>query len=305
MAKTSFSGPVIAFGQELVPPGLTTLSANRNPDRGPSMFDMGVAILDPRAAYAFYPGQAAGSQPVVGWLNSDVISVDFAPATLATTNIALAQATTGAALTLTAGAGVTGADSIIDASTGATVTGLLRIDAKPALIAYGSSALLNVWDPATVAGRAVSLTSAGNLSGINITVAGYDVYRMPMTCTLAGPNANTVNTLKGFKWIKSVTPSATMGGVTMSVGTADIFTFPLRADYFAYTYIIWDNIVQAVAQFTAADATNPATAATGDVRGKYTVTGNASNGTRRLQVFQTIAPASIGTVAGMLGITQV
>lgn len=131
--------------------------------------------------------------------------------------------------------------------------------------------------------RAVSLTSTSNLSGLNVTVVGFDYRGNLNTSTRAGPNNNTVNTLKAFKSVLSVTPSATNAG-TMSVGSSDIFGLPVVvADAGYITQAKWDNTLAANAgTLVVADATSPATAATGDVRGTYAQSGNASNGSRRL-----------------------
>jgi len=67
-------------------------------------------------------------------------------------------------------------------------------------------------------GRVISLTSAGNISGVNFTVAGLDIYGRSVTETRSGPNANTVNTTQEFWVVTSVTVNGAVGTNT-SVGT--------------------------------------------------------------------------------------
>lgn len=313
MAKSTVSGPLIVYGNEATPPGMSPRSANQNPDAGPSPFYGGTSILDPRAAYTFFPGQAANSPPVLSWIAPDIIALDFAPLIAATANIAALQTMTiNTPLTLaSATAGdVTAADPLRNALTGASLTAL-RIGARPAALPVGSSAMTSIWDVTTLGSRAVSITAGGtSLAAITFTVAGYDIYGYPQTEAITGPAAGTVNGKKTWKWISSVTPSAT-SGQTVSIGTADIFGFPIKAASFPYTQIYWNNIVQVLAQFTAPDLTSPATTITGDVRGTFTPSASAADGTKRLVVFITIPVANIAVttqaalLTGLYGVQPV
>lgn len=67
-------------------------------------------------------------------------------------------------------------------------------------------------------GRVITLTSAGNVSGVNFTITGTDVYGRSVSETLAGPNANTVSTTQEFASVTSVTVNGAVGTNT-SVGT--------------------------------------------------------------------------------------
>lgn len=67
-------------------------------------------------------------------------------------------------------------------------------------------------------GRVITLTSAGNVSGVNFTVAGTDVYGRTVSETLAGPNINTVSTTQEFASVTAVTVNGAVGTNT-SVGT--------------------------------------------------------------------------------------
>lgn len=69
-------------------------------------------------------------------------------------------------------------------------------------------------------GRPLSLTSTGNLSGINFSFAGTDVYGRTVTETRVGPNNNTVVTTQEFVTVSSVTADAAVGtAVVVGIGT--------------------------------------------------------------------------------------
>ncbi len=76
----------------------------------------------------------------------------------------------------------------------------------------------------------LSLTSAANLSGINMTIVGTNPDGDALTETRAGPNANTVETTAYFLTITSITAASTLGANTMDVGWVDevaSYSFPI------------------------------------------------------------------------------
>lgn len=323
MTITATDGPLITIGAESAlgspttivgatgAPGPYVSGVSENPDAGPNAFFAGSMFKDMRYRYKRGGGGVqAGGYPnqALGFIDQQLATIDLVPSSIATANIAaLAAPTLNIPMTLVAvsGAGITvetAAQTIL--ATGNVVpTGVLRIDAVPGWVSYGASGAMRGWNCAAV-GRAVSLTSASNLSGLNFTIRGYDVYGAPMTQTLAGPNNNTVNTTKCFKWIASVTPSATNAG-TVSVGTADIFEFPLLVRRFSQVEIWWNEAaITANTGFVTADTTSPATVSTGDTRGSYAVQ-SASDGVKRLEVTQRILPADIATLTAVFGQIQV
>lgn len=283
-----------------------------NPDAGPNVYYAGSLLKD--AYYRFkegggsllatgYPNQA------LGFVNNQQLTMAFVPSAIATANIAALQAPTlNTPLTLVAvaGAGITLTAAAITVLNSSQVVpkGVLQIDAAPAWEGFGTSGAIQAWNGAA-AGRCVSLTSVSNLSAINFTIRGYDIYGNPQTQTMAGPNNNTVNSLKAWKWITSVTPSGTNAG-TLSVGTADIFEFPLRELFFHDVLIYWNEaLITANTGIVAADVTNPATALTGSTRGTYAVQ-SASDGTKELVVYQRLGVGSLKTSPpslGMFGVT--
>lgn len=210
-----------------------------------------------------------------------IYSYNVIPLTLQTNNIAAAQTTAGAGnLTLTAGTGIT-------ANTNYTGPTRYQLDCP----------------------RGIAIASTGNLSAVNFTVNGWDIYDQPMTQTLAGPNNNTVTTTKAFYQITSIAVSAAVG-TNVTVGTSDLFGIPVAvADVGYLIKTAWNStLADDAGTFTAADTTSPATVSTGDVRGTYRPSANASNGTRRLvlHIHVTGAQASPNaTRASALGVPQV
>lgn len=295
MAYTHFSGPMIVY------------DGQNNPDsQGPSLAAWGQGLLDTRAPFAYQQGAAPGT-PFYGYLGGTLTLIDQAPSALAADNVAALEALTIATpmtLVSVSGAGITVGASVVNALTGATVTGLLAIDTAMApLYPTASGAGEALWDPAKAVSRALSLTSGSNLSGLTITARGYDLYGYPITCTRAGPNNTTVNFTKAMKYVASITPSATNAG-TMSVGTSDIYGLPLRADAFGYLTLYWNNaLITANTGFVAAVTTDPSTALLGDVRGTYAVQ-SASDATKKLQLFWRPKAANLSQT-GIWGISQV
>jgi hypothetical protein len=211
-----------------------------------------------------------------------IIFKNVIPLTLSTTNVATAVAqTANVPIALVAGTGTTAG-----------------------VAPDGSGRAVIVLDTP----RCVSLTSAGDLSGSTITVKGFDQYGQALTATRAGPNANTVNTLKAFVSVLSVT-SDTTSATTMSVGTSDIFGLPFVAVDAGYIISAkWAGVLaQNAGTFVVADTTSPATATTGDVRGTFAQSGSASNGTRRLVIAQHLDGTQCGqqaTQVALLGVKQ-
>jgi hypothetical protein len=223
----------------------------------------------------------AGSSPQtrgIGPLGREYV-YDIVPLTLGTTNVAALQALAGPGnLVLTAGTGVT------------------------AVQKAGFGTVLQFDVP-----RAVSLTSAGNDSTLTFTISGFDIYGQPMTQVITGPNATTVTTLKAFWQVLSIASSlATVANV--SAGTSDVLGVPVIISDAGYIDRAgWAGVLAADAgTFVAADATTPATGATGDVRGTYKPS-SATNGARRLVMGILLPSTAVGptaTRAGALGVTQ-
>jgi len=302
--KSTFTGPLISFGQRL-PPGESGIA---NPDLGPSSWVGGATFLDPRVGY---------NQTRKGWIG---VGVEYrrvlaqVPAALGGANLAALQnVATGVSLTLAAAsAGITvlGTGGLkVWASGNIVPAGALVLDGNPSLVNYGSpdpngKYSNNAYAISSMVARAVSVTGVAGGAGGAFTVRGYDVYGYPMAETItATAGATTVAGKKAFKFVTSVIPAFT-DAHNYSFGTTDVFGLPLRASNFHEVLLWWnDTLITANTGFVGADATNPATATTGDVRGTYAVQ-SASDGTKRLVAMIGPAQSTLATAIGLFGVTQ-
>jgi hypothetical protein len=80
--------------------------------------------------------------------------------------------------------------------------------------------------------RTVSLTSAGNASGVTFTIVGQDCYGRAVSESIAGPNITTVYTTNLFALVTSVTVGGALAAAT-SIGTGTTgSSLPFRTNYF-------------------------------------------------------------------------
>ena len=178
MSITANSGPYISFGQSTY--------ADYNPELAPSLFWGGAGILDPRAPFTYVPGQDFGAA-TAGFLGSTAITTyDYNPTVASVTAVAGAYtpSTTAAVNTLvssnSATTGVAVSQSITRQDTGATVTGLLALDACTQVTGYisnGTSGTAgNILIVSTASAALLSagmlITGTGISSGTNVVGAG-------------------------------------------------------------------------------------------------------------------------------------
>ena len=300
MTVKHMQGPLVVFGQA---------SGDYNPSLGISPMWGGGSMLDPRGSYQ--PGQdVTGDIPC--WSDNTFTVISQVPSALAAANIAPATAAvagTPLPLVTTSGAGITVGAKVTNLTTGAQAT-VLAIDSAMAVIAYGTDATVQCYDPRTAIALNVRATCAGNDTGGTLTVRGFSIYGEPMSEAIALGTAAVYAGKKAFKYILSATPSGTLSGNTISVGTGDVIGLPLRVDNFENIQIWYGApppaLVSAATGFLAADATSPATGTTGDVRGTYALQ-SASNGTNKLVVSigimpWNLAPNAVGVYAGLFGV---
>lgn len=166
------------------------------------------------------------------------------------------------------------------------------------------------FDPTQAISRCLSATGVSAGSGGTITFNGWDIYGQALTDTITlAAGINTVNTLKAFKYLKSVVPNFTDAN-NISIGTSDILGLTLRSDLFEQASIYDAGaLITANTGYVKADATSPATAATGDTRGTYALQ-TASNGTNRTVIyqypsFQQLARSGPTGYAPLFGVTPV
>jgi len=172
------------------------------------------------------------------------------------------------------------------------------------LIAAGTAVAL--WDPTQMLARCLRVvsSSASDTSAFTVTVRGWDVYGVPMTETIALNGTTPAYGKKAWKYVNTIQFNHAGGGTTtgtITLGTGDTFGIPLRADFFEYMSMYYNGAFLATngstnPLWTAADATTPATAITGDVRGTVQAGANGAgsssatspNGSIRLAVFMSI-----------------
>lgn len=304
MAKTAFAGPLVGYGTRQGP----AQGGSNNVDLGPGAFVGGNGFLDPRVGYNVTRKGWVG----VGTEYRRVLAQ--APATLgANTLAAAANVVSGTPMTLagaSTGITVVPTGGVVVAGSGNTVpAGSLVLDGLPSLVNYGTADSNgnfnnNAYAISSMIARAVSVLGVTAGAGGALTVRGYDIYGFPMSETItAAAGAGTTNGKKAFKFITSITPGFS-DAHNYAVGTTDIFGFPIKAAFFHET-MIWYNttLITAGTGFVAADATTPATATTGDVRGTYAVQ-SASDGTKRLSFAVGPSQSTIATAVGLFGQTQ-
>lgn len=224
---------------------------------------------------------AGGSSPMTRGIGplGRIFIYDQVPLAIVAASLAAAQTLAGAGnLTLKAGTGIT---AVVDAG------GVTRYQFDVP--------------------RCVAITSTSDLSAVNFTVKGYDVYGQAMTQTLAGGATATVVTKKAFFQVISIAASAAVAA-NASAQQSDTLGLPaLVADKGYAASIFWNGAAAAAANLTVGDAT-AASATTGDVRGTYNVGAiSASDGVKRFVMSILLPGAAVGpkaTRAGALGLTQ-
>lgn len=293
------SGPDVIFGQVQTQGTYpAAVQGDNNQGFAPSVAFGGMGLLDMRIPYN--PGQPRGT-PIPGWNGMDYLVVDQVPSSAATNAIASTQsATAGTAISLISASaqGIIPSVSLITATAG-TVTGLLSIEGSAALINYAPVAgSVQSYDPRTMLSRAVTLNNLGGTSDATTTytVVGFDVYGYRMTEQIIGATAQSsagaitsANGKKAFKYIQSVTPSGVSAATNMSVGTADIFGYPLIAYEYALTTTMWASASISGTGFTQYSTLATQTSTTPDIRGTYT-SSSASDSAKKLMMSVTVTP---------------
>lgn len=199
---------------------------------------------------------------------------------------------------------------VLNGTAGTVATGTITLQTtgpiSNTIPSLGSALAPYLWNPQALLSRCVAITAAAAASGTNVfTIKGYDIYGYPMIETItAAANTQTLGK-KAFKYIKSVTPSAT-DAQNYSVDTVDVFGFPLRSDFFGdvlinYSASLNPAVITANTGYVASVQTVP-TATTGDVRGTFVAVSGTN--TNRLMIRQTPQPYSVAQDAGLYGAAQ-
>ncbi len=325
MGITANSGPMVSYGITQTSTGGTT---EYNEERGPSLYDLGHGVLDPRYYFNYDPGNPVGTR-LYGFFGTRAL-VDYMPFTANSSAISGSSATVpvaGTALTLTPLASFGAIQTTIIAPETGTSTSVIAIDSTAAVVTYGTGGTIAIWNPAAGSGRVISLTKAStDATALVYTVNGRDMYGIKMTETITASTLSSVGIgRKAFKYISSIVPATTtINSTGVGVGFIDTFGFPLYTTYFGQTAVtvssapmvptsITLSSVNAVVASTVATATSTVP----DARGTYTssiatagTTTTIPAGTAvRITISQPITPAMTNSVtatdtSGMFGITQ-
>lgn len=308
MTITALSGPIVQFGTVMSSTGGGSIGGDmeHNEQRAPAVLDLGVAMLDPRAAYNYDPGTGV-TVPSVGLYFARGL-VDYVPTTLSTNAFVSATvvATGVTAFTLNAASSAAGtyATTITAPETGRATGALLAIDSTAAMLAFGTAGTINLWNPGAGSGRAVSITTSSSGDLGTYSVAGRDMYGFKMTETLAITQGTsnaagyTIIGQKAFKYISAISNTTTPTSTGVSIGIADTFGFPMLVPYTGQNASVFINatafssaggIGLSSANTVLGSTVATQTSTTPDVRGVYK-SSVASNNTLRLQM--TITPAA-------------
>jgi len=80
--------------------------------------------------------------------------------------------------------------------------------------------------------RKITLTSTGNISGVNFTIVGKNYQTVAVTEVLAGPNNNTVTSVNNYYEIDSITANGAVGTATSAgIGTTGVTAWVLGDHY--------------------------------------------------------------------------
>lgn len=302
MPITRLSGPLIVPGTLGPSPG-----GDSNDTPGPSAFAHGIGVVDTR----FMPGNSPDITAVLPqWYSTNsIIVVDQVPTLLSAVNLVPAAVpVVGTPMTLAAAAtGITVLASAfsLGGSFPTVPAKALVIDGNPAVVSMGPFAGgISTYDPRVAVARNVRVTCAGDETGNTMLIVGADLYGVLTHETIALGTAGVYSGKKAFKFFISATLTGTASGSNVSVGTGDVYGFPMASWTFELMYIQWAaTLITASTGYVAALAlATPSTATTADVRGTYAVQ-SASDTSKRLFVQLSPAPWSL-TQAGLFGNTQ-
>lgn len=318
MTITAPSGPLVAFGITQSSTGAPLGQVqDYNSQRGPSLFDLGHGMLDPRAFYTYQPG-ADVSYDVMGFYREQG-TVDFTPSSASSNAFAVSSASTptsGGTITLTpSSAKGTYLTTIVAPETGIAVT-VIAIDSTAAGLPFGQDGTINLWNPGAGTGRCISITTSSSGDAGTYSIAGRDMYGYKMTETIATSSV-TFTTQKAFKYISAITASTTVTSTGVSIGLSDTYGFPLYVSYVTpgYPSLAMSSGLGSgrVAVAVVASTTNilfgstvaTQTSTTPDVRGTW-ASSLASNGSNRMYInvvppalaLQGITNTSVATLFG-------
>lgn len=234
MGITAYSGPVLSYGQTLTSSAGTGISgrqAEYNSQRGPSLFDLGLGMMDPRVAFNYTPGEGVTNQ-VMGFPNGEAV-VDIqglvAGSSIAfVTKASTYQASQSLTLAAVSSANGTYTTTIVAPENGATVS-VTAIDSTAAVMSFSQDGTVAYWNPAAGSGRCLTFTATGADGGA-WTIIGRDMYGYKMTEQVT-VGTSTINSKRAFKYISAIYASSVLVSTSVQIGLSQIFGMPLAVTY--------------------------------------------------------------------------
>lgn len=312
MTITADSGPYVAFGQTQTSTGAPLGQVqDYNPQRGPSLFDLGYGMLDPRAFYTYQPGGQATAD-TLGFVDGRG-KIDFVPSS-GSSNIFVANTVVSTGVTtftLAAVSNHTISTTIVAPETGKATGTLLALDSTAAFLPFGQDTAINYWNPGFGTGRCISITTSSSGDAGTYSIAGRDMYGYKMTETIAlsqgttNSSGYTITGQKAFKYISSITNTTTPTSTGISIGVSDTYGFPFKVPYcgqntavnlLASAYSSAVGVALSSANVALASTAATQTSTTPDVRGTY-ASSTASNAVLRLQMTVTLSASALAAVS--------
>lgn len=332
MGITAKSGPSIVFGQTISSTGAV---GQYNEERGPSLYDLGAGIMDPRPVFNYQPGAAVGTKIYGFWDNAGLVDAYVSTAESRPGSIVScatgSSLTVGPALTLNTST-ITGNSynlSITAPETGFSTTVPMGIDATTPYVAFGSGGTVNIWNPNNAVARNVvvfgTTNSSNDDSAVKVSVAGRDIYgfKMSETITMSSLSVTSPSTVtflssiapaagsggvgqKAFKYITaiSVTGTSQINSSSIQISWGQTYGFPVRIDtpsFITVTQVTSGSsgsasISGSSLNFIFALSTATApTATTADVRGTWSPS-TVWPTNNRLQMVGTLNPVNLATI---------
>ena len=224
MSNTTFSGPMIVFGQNPSSP------SDYNPDiGGSSLFYAGAGFLDPRLTYTYLPGESQSALDF-GWLGFDnITTLSAVPYSAAAAAIVASANPTSATLSLvTTSSSTTGvyySTSFVRADTGATDT-VLALDAYASVTGTVANGVLTVTASSSqmpIGPGMVILTTSGTVSQ-GTALGSQIIAQLTTTGTYSSVSQGTTGT---YQLTGNLT--ATSGTVTLAYQTPSQCVVPNNA----------------------------------------------------------------------------
>lgn len=142
----------------------------------------------------------------------------------------------------------------------------------------------------------ITLTSAGNISGVNFTLYGTDSTGAAITEVLAGPNNNTVYSTKSYASITAIYANGAVGTNT-SAGISSSVYMPVQPTKITITSAANTSAIAFTIRGIAQDGTGLTESLTGPAAGATVTSANTYKAVTYISPASSAATTSVGTPA--------